>query len=76
MDFPGDSAVKNLPANAKDAYQSLGQEDQPLKKETATHSSITPRKSHGQRRLAGYGLWGRKCHDWATKQQLLYIDSG
>ena len=40
MDFPGDSAGKNLPANAKDADQSLGQEDQPLKKEMAAHSSI------------------------------------
>ena len=48
MDFPGDSAVKNPPANAEDADQSLGQEDQPLKKEMATHSSILARKSHGQ----------------------------
>ena len=33
MDFPGDSVVKNPPANAEDADQSLGQEDQPLKEE-------------------------------------------
>ena len=31
--------VKNLTVNAGDLVQSLGQED-PLKKETATHSSI------------------------------------
>ena len=31
--------VKNPPANAKDAVQSLVQED-PLEKEMATHSSI------------------------------------
>ena len=34
--------------------QSLGQED-PLKKEMATHSSILAGESHGQRSLAGYG---------------------
>ena len=44
-DFPGGSVVKNLLAmqettcNAEDAVQSLGQED-PLEKETATHSSM------------------------------------
>ena len=40
--FPGGSAVKNPPANAGDAetwVQFLVQED-PLKEETATHSSI------------------------------------
>ena len=25
-----------------------------------THSSILPRKSHGQRSLVGYSLWGPK----------------
>jgi len=42
LDFPGGSAVKNLPANARNtgnSVQSLGQED-PLEKEMATHSSI------------------------------------
>ena len=48
--------------------QSLGQEDL-LKKEMATHSSmsiqdthssILPGKSHGQRSLTGYSPWGRK----------------
>ena len=40
--FPGGSAVKNLPAmqeSQKRQVRSLGQED-PLEKETATHSSI------------------------------------
>ena len=45
---------------------SLGRED-PLEKEMATHSSILPGKSHGQRSLVGYSPWGRK--DWATEQQ-------
>ena len=42
MGSPGDSVVKNLPANVEDArcgIQSLGWED-PLEKETATHSSV------------------------------------
>ena len=29
----------------------------------ATHSSILPGKSHGQRSLAGYGPWGHKESD-------------
>ena len=37
--FPGSSVVKNLPANQEAPVQSLGQDD-PLKKEMATHSSI------------------------------------
>ena len=40
--FPGGAEVKNLPANAgetRDAGSILGQED-PLEKETASHSSI------------------------------------
>ena len=37
--FPGGSAVKNLPANAGDAVESLSWED-PLKEKMATHFSI------------------------------------
>ena len=36
--FPGDS-VKNLPANAGDSVQALGQED-PLEEEMAMHSTV------------------------------------
>ena len=42
--------------------QSLGQED-PLEEEMATHSSILPGESHGQRSLAGYSPWDRKESD-------------
>ena len=42
--------------------QFLGQED-PLEKEMATSPIFLPRKSHGQRRLAGCSLWGRKESD-------------
>ena len=47
--------------------QSLDQED-PLEKEMATHSSIMPEESHGQRSLVGYSPWGRKELD--TTEQL------
>ena len=38
--------------------QSLSWEE-PLQEGLATHSSILPGESHGQRSLAGYGLQGR-----------------
>ena len=43
-----------------------------------THSSILPEKSHGQRSLASYSIWGHKESD-ATKHvcahtPLLYLD--
>ena len=66
MGFPGDSAVKNLPANAGDVLKtqvpSLDRED-PLEKEMATHSSILDGKFHGQKSLVGYSPWGCKESD-------------
>ena len=47
--------------------QSLGGEDL-LEKEMATHSSILPGKSHGQRSLVDYSPWGHKELD--TTEQL------
>ena len=48
---------------------SLGWED-PLEKEMAAHSSILAEKSHGQRRLAGYGPWGHKESDMTEQLTL------
>ena len=50
--------------------QSLDWDPQFLEKEMATHFSI-PGKSHRQRTLVVYTLWGRERvgHDLATKQQ-------
>ena len=66
MGFPGDSTVKNLPANAGDVLKtqvpSLDRED-PLEKEMATHSSILDGKFHGQKSLVGYSPWGCKESD-------------
>ena len=39
--------------------QSLGREG-PLEEGIATHSSILPGESHGQRGLEGYSPWGGK----------------
>ena len=57
--------VKNPPAMQETEemwVQSLGQEDL-LEKEMATHSSVLPGKSHGQRSLEGYSSWGHKEPD-------------
>ena len=54
--------VKNLPTMQETQVQSLGQED-PLVKAMATHSSILPGESHGQRSLADYSSWGWKKSD-------------
>ena len=53
--------VKNLPAMQETQTQvlSLGLED-PLEEEVATIPVFLPRKSHGQRSLAGYSSKGHK----------------
>ena len=51
--------VKHLPTMWETQLQSLGEEDL-LEKEMATHSSILPGKSHGQRSLIGYSPRGCK----------------
>ena len=43
-------------------FRSPGWAD-PLEEETATHASILPGKSHGQRSLVGHSPWGRKESD-------------
>ena len=51
--------VKNLPAIWETWVLSLDQED-PLEKEMATHSSILAWEIREQSNLAGYSPWGRK----------------
>ena len=60
--------VKDLPAMQETRVGFLGQED-PLKKEMATHSSILAGKFRGQRILSGHTPWGRKRvgHDRMTE---------
>ena len=60
--------VKNLPAMPEIQVQIVDQED-PLEKEMATHSSIRAGKSHRWRSLEGYSPWGCKESDtteWLT----------
>ena len=66
--------VKNPPARAggiRDTVQSLGRED-PLEEGMATHPSILPGESHGQRNLVGYSPWGCKELD-ATEHTHTYL---
>ena len=62
--------VKNLPGIQKTWVQSLRQED-PLEKETATHSSIFTWEIPLQGNLAGYSSWDHKRvgYSLVTKQQ-------
>ena len=57
--------IENLPAMQETQVQSLGWED-PLEKRMATHSSVLPRKSHGQRSLVVYSPGGHKESDYST----------
>jgi len=62
-DFPGGSDGKaHLPTMQETWVRSLGGED-PLEKEMATHSILSPGKSHGRRSLVGYNPWSCKESD-------------
>ena len=60
--FPGGSVLKNLSANAGERVWSLDQED-PLEKEMATHSSILVWEIPWTDSLVGYSPWGCKQFD-------------
>ena len=69
MGFPSGSIVKNPPAmqELQETWvRSLVWKD-PLEEERYPTPVYLPGKSHGQRSLAGYSLWGRVRHDWATE---------
>ena len=69
LGFPGGSAVKNLPAMQETWVLSLDQED-PLGKEMATHSSILAREIPWTEKPDGLQSMGpqRVRRDLATKQ--------
>ena len=61
--FPGGSAIKNLPANARDAGDTgliAGSGRRPWKRKRQSTPVFLLEKSHRQRSLVGYSLWGRK----------------
>ena len=69
MGFLGDSGVKNLHADEGNtgSIPVLGGSTGEGNTRVATHSSILPGKSHGQRNLMGNSPWGYKRHNLATK---------
>ena len=62
MDFLGGSDGKASVYNAGDPGSSPGWED-PWRRKWQSTPVVLPGKSHGQRRLVGYSLWGRKESD-------------
>ena len=73
MGFSGGSVVKNLPANAGMQGQSPGWED-PLEKQTATHSSILVWEIPWREEPGGLQSMGlqRVGHNLVTKLQQQY----
>ena len=61
--------VKNLPAMQETQVWSLGQE-YPLEKEMQSTPVFLSGKSHGQRGLMGYRLWGLKELDMTEQLTL------
>ena len=59
MDFPGDLAVKNLPAMQELQFRCLGQED-PWRTAWQPTPVFLPGESHGQRSLVGQSPEGHK----------------
>ena len=57
--FPGDSVVKNLPANAGEVGSILGPGRSPGEGNNNPPPVFLPGKSHGQRSLVGCSPWGR-----------------
>ena len=66
--------LKRLPGMRETWVLSLGRED-PLEKEMAPHSSTCLEKSHGQRSLVGYSLWGYKESDTTERLHFHFQNS-
>ena len=68
LGFPGGSVLKNPPTNAGEAVSIPGSERSPGEGKWQPTPVFMPGKSHGQRSLVGYSLWGHKGvgHDLAT----------
>ena len=58
--FSGGSVVKNPPANAGDSGSISGSRRSPGEGNGQPTPEFLPGKSHGQRSLVGYSLWGCK----------------
>ena len=62
--------VKNLPVMQETQVQSLGRED-PLEEAWQPTPVFLPKKSHGQRSLLGYSLWGHKELDMTEATDII-----
>ena len=60
LGFPGGSVVKNPSVIAGEEGFHPGSGRYPGGRNGNPLQSLLPGKSHGQRRLVGYSLWGRK----------------
>ena len=71
MGFPGDSVVKDPPANAGGTGLIPGSGRSPGEGNGNPLQYSCPGKSHGQRSLGDYSPWGckRVRHDLVAKQQ-------
>ena len=65
------SISKEFAHNSETWVRSLGQEE-PLEKETATHSIILAGEFHGQRSMVGYRPWGHKELDTTELLSLIF----
>ena len=61
--FPGGTVVKNLPVSARDIRDAGSVRKTPWRRKWQPASVFLPGKSHGQRSLVGYSLWGHKESD-------------
>ena len=59
---------KESACQCRTPVRSLGRED-PLEEGLATHSTVLPGESHGQRSLAGYSPWG--CKESDTTERIM-----
>ena len=71
MNFPSGSVVENPLAKARHMGLIPGVEKIPWRRKWHPTSVFLPRKSYGQRSLAGYSPWGynRVRHDLETQNQ-------
>ena len=71
--FPWGSAVKNLPASAGGAETWFSPW---VGRKWQLTPVFLPRKSHGQRSLAGYSPWGHKESDTTEHARIIMIVKG
>ena len=67
-EVPDGLVVKNLPANVGDAGLIPESGRSPRRRKWQPTPVCLPGKSHGQRTMVGYSLWGHKESDMTAQQ--------